>query len=235
MPGLLEDFDTISSTALTPEAKAVAFASLLDRVIVQVNHLFSWRWCWERLYGDAAWLVPASPSSCVPRDQITGEPLFSTLVYFTSFIHAHEVTGYNSVLCILFDLAYSICSDDSYLTKVDRSIPPDLQHTTRRSPLCLPSDPELSLHTAAAEHVRSVQYVLSEEKHIAASGLFLLLSLDLTYKALPINDPLTSWIRRICRQISTLSGFKVGSTFKPAQMMTKELQWSKFYPAGSDD
>ena len=234
MPGLLEDYDNISTGSLSPGTKSSALSSILDRVIAQINLLFNWRWWWERQNRDSPWLVPCSPSSLVPRDHLTRQPLFPTLIYFRHFNHVHEIARYNSTLTILFDLAHTICGDDSYLAKVDRSVPTDLQHTTHRSPLCLPSDPELSVYTAIGEHVRSIEYALSEEEFVATSGLFLLLGLNLTYKALPIDDPLTGWIRRICRQIGTLSGFNVGVKFKPAETVTKEMHWSRFYLAGSD-
>ncbi|KAL8828687.1 MAG: hypothetical protein Q9170_006490 [Blastenia crenularia] len=230
MPGLLEDYDSLTSATLSFGPKSAAMSSIFTRVVAQINLLFSWRWWWERQHRDAAWLLPCCPSSFIPRNPINNDHLFSTVIYYSSFLHAHEMTRYNSTLCILFDLAYTICGDQSYLTLIDRTVPIDLRNTTHRSPLCLPSDPELSQQTAAGEHLRSIEYALSEEAYIAASGLFLLLGLNLTYKALPVDDPLTGWIRKICRQIGTLSGFKVGVHFKPAERVTKEMQWARFYP-----
>ncbi|KAL9599065.1 MAG: hypothetical protein Q9219_004099 [cf. Caloplaca sp. 3 TL-2023] len=214
MPGLLEDYDNSCDARLSPGAKSIALTSVLKRVITQINHLFAWRWEWERQHQEAVRLVPCSPSSCVPRNPLTGEPLFPSLIYYSSFMQSHEMARYNSTLVVLFDLARDICGDDSYLLHLDRLIPVDLRRTSRRSPLCLPSDPEVSLLAAAEELVRSVEYALSEEAHIAASGLYLLLSLNSVYRALPVEQRhLRGWIRRVCRQIGTLSGFSIGVDF----------------------
>lgn len=138
---------------------------------------------------------------------------------------------YNSVLLVVLDLARAIYGDEGFLSDLDRSIPPDLLSVTHRSPLCLPSDPDLSLHTVAAEHVRSLEFSLRDASQVSLTGLFSLLNLNLTYKTLTPDHPLSGWIRDICGQIASMSGFHVGSRFKPSRTMNKELQWSRFYLA----
>ena len=113
---------------------------------------------------------------------------------------------YNSILTILLHLLQDICDDENaYLNLLDFSTPADLLSGTRRSPLCLPSDTELSARNAAAEHIRCAETVLDQES-LTASEPFHLLMLNLTYRALPAGDALRLWIRRMYRGSSCVRG-----------------------------
>ncbi|KAL8634303.1 MAG: hypothetical protein Q9228_008103, partial [Teloschistes exilis] len=158
-------------------------------------------------------------------------PLYPTLIYFSDYFRWNEIQRYNSLLLVILDLAQAMHGDEGFLPDLDRSVPADLISVTHRSPLCLPSDPELCLHTVAAEHMRSLEFSLRDISHVSVTGLFSLLNLNLTYKVLTPEHPLSGWIRDICGQIATMSGFHVGSRFKPSKTMNKELQWSRFYLA----
>ncbi|KAL8637555.1 MAG: hypothetical protein Q9228_005187 [Teloschistes exilis] len=231
LPGLLEDYDTLVASGSTVSGDAPAHGNLYLRVLALANTLFAWRWAWERQHAYEVWLVPSTNSRYVPRDADSGEPLYPTLIYFSDYFRWNEMQRYNSVLLVVLDLARAIHGDEGFLSDLDRSIPPDLLSVTHRSPLCLPSDPDLCLHTVAAEHVRSLEFSLRDASQVSLTGLFSLLNLNLTYKTLTPDHPLSGWIRDICGQIATLSGFHVGSKFKPSRTMNKELQWSRFYLA----
>lgn len=231
LPGLLEDYDTLVASGSTVSGDPPAYGNLYLRVLALANTLFAWRWAWERQHAYEVWLVPSTNSRYVPRDAGSGEPLYPTLIYFLDYFRWNEMQRYNSVLLVVLDLARAIHGDEGFLSDLDRSIPPDLLSVTHRSPLCLPSDPDLCLHTLAAEHVRSLEFSLRDASQVSLTGLFSLLNLNLTYKTLTPDHPLSGWIRDICGQIATLSGFHVGSKFKPSRTMNKELQWSRFYLA----
>ncbi|KAI4197900.1 MAG: hypothetical protein LQ350_005659 [Teloschistes chrysophthalmus] len=231
LPGLLEDFDTLVGSGSTNFGDPPAHRNLYLRVLALANTLFAWRWAWERQHAYHVWLVPSTNSRYVPRDADSGEPMYPTLIYFSDYFRWNEMQRYNSVLLVVLDLARAIYGDEGFLSDLDRSIPPDLLSVTHRSPLCLPSDPDLSLHTVAAEHVRSLEFSLRDASQVSLTGLFSLLNLNLTYKTLTPDHPLSGWIRDICGQIASMSGFHVGSRFKPSRTMNKELQWSRFYLA----
>ncbi|KAL8915675.1 MAG: hypothetical protein Q9172_006770 [Xanthocarpia lactea] len=189
IPGLLEDFDNLCTSDFTPKACFSAFCHVRDRSITLINTLFAWRWEWERQHGDQVWSVPRPQSSYGPYDS-TGNPIYSTSFEFSNFCRMGEIGRYNSMLVMLLDLLGDICGDDNaYMNLLDRRIPSDLLDRPDRSLLSLPSDPELCSRTAAAEHVRSVESVLLHDSHVSSTGLIVVSTLNITYKALPADDP----------------------------------------------
>ena len=150
-----------------------------------------------------------------------------------------EIGRYNSMLVILLNHLGDICGDDNaYMNLLDRRIPADLLDRPDRSPLSLPSDPELCTRTAAAEHVRSVERVLLYDSHISATGLILVSTLNLTYKALPADDPLRGWIQAMYRHCngSNGAGQKLPVEDKdPYAIVPQSSQWKRFcFPMGDD-
>ncbi|KAI4254427.1 MAG: hypothetical protein LQ352_003098 [Teloschistes flavicans] len=166
LPGLLEDYDTLLATRHTRSSDPSAYCDLYLRVLTLANILFAWRWAWERQNAYHVWLVPSTNSRYVPRDPNSGEPLYSTLIYFSDYYRWNEIQRYNSLLLLILDLAQAMHGNEGFLSDLDRSVPPDL-----------------------------------------------------------------IWIRDICGQIATMSGFHVGSRFIPSKTVNKELQWSRFYLA----
>ncbi|KAL8840050.1 MAG: hypothetical protein Q9176_004072 [Flavoplaca citrina] len=164
VPGLLEDFDNLCSSDVPPAATFSTLSHLQYRVVDLLNTLITWRWEWERQHSDQVWTMSLPPSSQIPRDANTDEPIYPTLFEFSSVLRMGEMCRYNGILAILLNLLRDICSDDAaYINLLDLSKPVDLLHRTHRSPLCLPSDPEFSPRNAAAEHIRSVEKALDQE------------------------------------------------------------------------
>ncbi|KAL8942200.1 MAG: hypothetical protein Q9211_001498 [Gyalolechia sp. 1 TL-2023] len=203
IPGLLEDFDNLCTLDLTPKACFSAFCHLRDRSITLINTLFAWRWEWERQHGDQVWSVPRPQLSHGPYDS-TGKPIYSTSFEFSNFSRMGEIGRYNCMLVILLGLLGDICDDDNaYMNLLDRRIPADLLDRPDRTPLSLPSDPELCSRTAAAEHVRSVENVIIHDSHISSTGLIVVSTLNVTYRALPADDPLRGWIQAISQHYNS--------------------------------
>ncbi|KAL8819986.1 MAG: hypothetical protein Q9223_001691 [Gallowayella weberi] len=217
LPGLLEDFDNLCSSNVSPKVWFQKHELLKHRTIELINLHFTWRWEWERQSTDQVWAIPCPPTSHVPRDECTGEPLYPTLFRFSKFVNTAEICRYNGALATLFHLAHDIWGDNSYLNLLDRFMPPDMVHPVRRSPLYLPSDPGLGLRTVAAEHIRSIEIALSHETHLSSRGLILLLSLSQTYRVLSAGDPLKDWIRRMCGRSEKVGGPKTGREWKLEQ------------------
>ncbi|KAL9033581.1 MAG: hypothetical protein Q9180_005871 [Flavoplaca navasiana] len=207
VPGLLEDFDKLCSSDVPPAATFSTLSHLQNRIVDLLNSLITWRWEWERQHSDQVWAIPLPPSSQIPRDATTDEPIYPTLFEFSSVVRMGEMCRYNGILAILLILLRHICSDDTaYINLLDLSTPVDLLHRTHRSPLCLPSDSDFSPRNAAAEHIRSVEKALDQEIHVSSTGLIIVLMLNLTYKALPAGDTLRSWIKRIYLHSSSAQG-----------------------------
>lgn len=138
------------------------------------------------------------PSSQVPRNNLTGEAIFSTLFEYSGVVRTGEICRYKSILSVHLNLLSDICGDEtSYIQLLDLTTPIDILNRIHRSPLCLPSDPELSTNNAAAEHIRCVEKVLNQEFHVSSTGLILVLTLNLTYKTIPAESPLKLWTQRI--------------------------------------
>ncbi|KAL8904573.1 MAG: hypothetical protein Q9171_007006 [Xanthocarpia ochracea] len=231
MPGLLEDFDNLYSSDFTPKACFSAFCLVRDRSITLIDNLFAWRWEWERQHGDQVWSVPRPQSCYCPHDS-TGNPIYSTNFEFSNFNRMGEISRYNSMLVVLLNILGDICGDDNaYIDLLDRRIPADLLDRPDRSPLSLPSDPELCSRTAAAEHVRSVESVLIHDSHISSTGLILVSTLNMTYKALPAEDPLTGWIQAIYEHSSCSNGAgqKLGANEPFAVVPPKPSPWKRNY------
>ncbi|KAL9626542.1 MAG: hypothetical protein Q9204_007221 [Flavoplaca sp. TL-2023a] len=207
VPGLLEDFDNLCSSDVPPAATFSTLSHLQNRIVDLLNTLITWRWEWERQHSDQVWTMSLPPSSQIPRDATTDEPIYPTLFEFSSVVRMGEMCRYNGILAILLNLLRDICSDETaYINLLDLSTPADLLHHTHRSPLCLPSDPDFSPRNAAAEHIRSVEKALEQEVHVSSTGLIIVLMLNLTYKALPAGDTLRSWIKRIYLHSSSAHG-----------------------------
>lgn len=160
-----------------------------------------------------------------------------------------EIGRYNGILCILLNLLRDICGDDddAHLNLLDRRTPTDLLYRAHRSPLCLPSDSELSPRNAGAEHIRSVEKALDKETHVSSTGLIVVLMLNLTYMALPAGDPLRFWIQRIYWNSSITGGSKLlaqDSTsgtkllvqdVEPEGKLPQPLHWKGWYLPLSGD
>lgn len=229
MPGLLEDFDNLCSSDSPPGICFSTLSLLRARAIDLINSLFHWRWDWERQNAQQVWLVPCTIASCSPLDTVTNEPIHATLFQFSTFAGIAHICSYNGTLTSLLNLAHDIWGDDSYLTLLDRSTPIDLLRSTRRSPLCLPSDPELSLQTAAAEQIRTIELPLSQESHVSSRALILLSSLRETYRVLPMDDPLRHWIRRICSRSGKADGVRAGETYEVLPMDDPVGDWVRLF------
>ncbi|KAL8803969.1 MAG: hypothetical protein Q9182_002841 [Xanthomendoza sp. 2 TL-2023] len=224
LPGLLEDFDSLCSSNASPKVCFEKLGLLKHRTIGLINLHLTWRWEWERRYGDQVWAVPCPPTSHVPRDEFTGDPLYPTLFRFSMYNHSAVIGRYNSTLATVFHLAHDIWGDHSYLNLLDRSIRPDMMHRARRSPLCLPSDPGFGLRTAAAEHIRSIEMALSQEINLSSGGLILLTSVSNTYKLLSVGDPLRDWIRRMCGRSE-----KVGEAEMMRDWKLEPGHWKRYF------
>ncbi|KAI4093261.1 MAG: hypothetical protein LQ339_007739 [Xanthoria mediterranea] len=237
VPGLLEDFDQICCSESTPSATFTALNHLRDRTIELINSLFAWRWEWERQHADQVWEVLRPPSSQVPHDKATGSALYPTLFEFPDIVRLGEISRYNGILCILLNLLDDVCgNDDASMQLLDRFTPTDMLHRAHRSPLCLPSDAELSSRNAAAEHIRCVEKPISQDSHISSTGLMLVLGLNLIYKTLPPEDPLRLWIQRIYCNISSAAGAKeMIKDDKRRDKVPHPMHWKRFYLPPSED
>lgn len=152
---------------MPPAATFATLSHLQNRTVDLLNSLIIWRWEWERQLSDQVWIIPLIPTSQIPRDATTYEPLYPTLFEFSSVVRLGEISRYYGILAILLNLLRDICSDDpAYTNLLDLSTPADLLDRTHRSPLCLPSDPGFSSRNAAAEHIRSVEKALDQETHV---------------------------------------------------------------------
>ncbi|KAL8849419.1 MAG: hypothetical protein Q9221_005591 [Calogaya cf. arnoldii] len=240
VPGLLEDYDNLCSSEAPPSITFARHHNLRNRTIELLNSLFAWRWQWERQNADQVWEIPSPATSQVPFDEATRKPSYSTHFEYPDSIRRGEMGRYNGILCILLGLLRDICdvdnnSNDS-IHLLDRSIPVDLLYRSHRSPLCLPSDPELSYRNAAAEHIRSVEAALTQESHVSSTGLIFVLGLNMTYKALSAEDVLRQWIQRIYWQSSSAGGTRdmIKDVEPEAKISGCPLIWKRFYLPPSD-
>ncbi|KAL9047219.1 MAG: hypothetical protein Q9214_000157 [Letrouitia sp. 1 TL-2023] len=200
-------------------------------MVTLVQAVLGWRWEWESTYGGSAYLVPCDSSSCIPRSSDTGEPLFPTHIYYDDGMSASTLARYNSTLALLLDVAQSIAGDNSFFSRLNREPPPDMPRPIRPSVLHLPTD-YLSPYQAAQEVVRSVQYTLSSDTSISGSALWLIFSLNLTWKALPPDSELSEWIRKMSKQAAILGGFKIGNKFTSAmtgEKVTSSERWQRLW------
>ncbi|KAI4246931.1 MAG: hypothetical protein L6R42_009747 [Xanthoria sp. 1 TBL-2021] len=239
VPGLLEDFDNLCCSEAAPSVTYSTLNHLRDQTIGLINSLFAWRWEWERQHADQVWEIPCPLTSQVPTDKTTGKTIYSTRFEFSNYLRLGEIGRYNGILCILLNLLRDICGDDdddAPINLLDRRTPTDLLYRAHRSPLCLPSDPELSPRNAGAEHIRSVEKALDKEMHVSSTGLILVMMLNLTYKALPAGDPLRLWIQRIYWNINSASGTKMRiKDVEPEGKSPHPLHWKRLYLPPSGD
>lgn len=228
---VLADLNDIRSSNFSASQQRLALFPLLEKMVTLVQAVLDWRWDWESTYGSSAYLVPCDSSSCIPRDSDTREPLFPTLIYYNDTVLASTLARYNSTLAILLDVAQSVAGDNSFFTRLNREPPPDMPRPIRPSVLHLPTD-YLSPYQAAQEVVRSVQYILSSETNISGPALWLIFSLNLTWKALPPDSELSEWIRKMTKQAAILGGFKIGNKFTSAmtgEKVTSSERWQRLW------
>lgn len=233
--GVLADLNDIRSSNISAGQQHLALSPLLEKMVTLIQAILDWRWEWESTYGSSAYLVPCDSSSCIPRNSDTGEPLFPTHIYYDDIVSASMLARYSSTLALLLDVAQSIAGDNPFFSRLNREPPPDMPRPIRPSVLHLPTD-YLSPYQAAQEVVRSVQYTLSSETNISGPALWLIFSLNLTWKALPPDSELSEWIRKMTKQAAILGGFKIGNKFTSAmtgEKVTSSERWQRMWAGAS--
>lgn len=199
LPSIVADADIHPSARNSPK-------DLGSRVLDLLQRLFEWRWAWERVYGGCAYEMVTDPSSSLTLDE-NGGPLFPTILYYTNPILASCIAFYNAGLIFLSKIAKQQFGEYWWIF-VDTGQPSDLARPAQKSVLLLPPDLR-SAEDATQELCRSIEFHLSREETIASDAFRLVTPLALACNAIPKQSREAKWLRRICDQMSEMTGFQI--------------------------
>lgn len=113
IPGLLEKKNRLSrGLAVDPDALR---RSITRQILRLYTKLLQVRWLWEVSNPSCCWEIPASekrPGLVLPIENTAGQPLFESLLVFSSFQRAIETNLYNCCMVFLCDMAFQLGSLD---------------------------------------------------------------------------------------------------------------------------
>jgi hypothetical protein len=175
---------------------------LRSKIIQILDGLFDWRWKWERVHGGNTCEVITDANLRLNLDE-NGQPLFSTVVYFSDQLLASDIAHYDGALAYVLRIAQAVLGDNwsSYVNVGGPSNP-----TEATSILLLPPDVR-SAADAMQELFRLVEFHFSAEPAISGDAFRLLFPLSLVGKGLPRDSDEGRRIRRIRSEIADISGF----------------------------
>lgn len=193
IPGFLEDQARLEQVQ-SPELKG----DLIRRIEFQVEKTYHWRWRWEASNTNTVW--EADPE-ILPTEYLSTHfrPIRSVLV-FSSFSQATELSLYNAILLCLLGLLWTLKPPD------DRTPSPPTMPAT---PLLLPGDVE-SLTQPAVEICRAFEYQLMHVKNSRDSALFWLFPLGLASRVLEDDTDMMLWIKTMLETSQVTRGYGTG-------------------------
>jgi hypothetical protein len=206
VPGLLQDQKTAQLDCDSRMRQV-----LVHQVLRQLDVLFRWRWTWESNHPSAA----TEEARAQNGTEATLCPAQAkSLLEFSSFTMAVEISLYNAVLlCLLGLLYYELTVEQAQVeidkVAVDAQVP---KNGRAAATLVLPLPGLISMHAAAVEVVRSFEYQLA---HIGQDEgtptLFWLFPLGLASKVLRRDLGATLWIQQMLDTSEITRGYGRGN------------------------
>ena len=170
-------------------------ANLVGRCRDGLDKLSAWDSCWKADYGICRWEVDIRHSTYVATE--TGEPLFSSIFFFTDVWRAYEFCMYSAIRILLLRFYDSACriprlKDMSFavVTKMDAA---EIQD---------------NIITSAVDICRSIDYFL--HKHGQVGALLFMFSAQIALFPLGQTSGLGQWLAQVLRKIGESDGLEIG-------------------------
>ena len=165
LPGLLQDWDRVSTFSFDSGDNPVDW--LLKRLLSTLRRLFLWRWWWEELYPDVAFLINVEPAAHLELLGVKKEHLQRS-ISFTDFSRAYELVLYDSALVIALNLAEHWL-DEQKLSDILTDLAQVEPNVVSSQPLLIPGQVKKPKQVVE-ETYRCVSYFL--QRGHARSGAF---------------------------------------------------------------
>ncbi|KAL3419045.1 C6 finger domain-containing protein [Phlyctema vagabunda] len=189
VPGLYEDYDTLSASDMSPEAYRVGHEKLKANIYHHLELLSDWRAQWEHRY----------PQTCHERAPHFPQSPFTTVISFQDLEAANGLMLYNALYIILSNLQLRLLGREHDWR----------YHTGTRMKASNPVLNPLgaSLHEAAVEICRSVEYYFSPP-YESVGAFFMTFPLKVAYNQLPVGDPGGRWLKGLMVTLAAKSGMR---------------------------
>lgn len=201
----MQDASDLQNPTLSPDQLLPLYQSLSRNIEAHLAELYAWRMSWEQ----------ANPHACheVPNLSPQQNPLFPSILHFSDLSAANEITFYNSILLLLYQLGFQIIGPSSFNPNSPSLLPksgtlPDQPPILSSNPLCLPGHAP-SAQAIATEICRSAEYHLLEEQG-NAGAFFLLFPLRLAYQTFEDGAREKIWLEGLMTRVAELSGWEIG-------------------------
>lgn len=170
VPGFLED-----DTRLDREFEFGLHEDLVQRLKLQLEQLFKWRWRWEGVNQHAAWEEESDRKASVGRK-----------ILFQNLPQAVEIMTYNSVLIWILGLLWKLDPLNTHYTVLNAAGTSKDASTCRYNtlgPLNLPGE-AVQLREIAVEICMAFDFQVRNIKNHAVSSLFFLMPIGLAWSVL---------------------------------------------------
>lgn len=204
LPGLMEDAIALKRPILSPDHFFYQLQTLSSKLEAHLGELYTWRLDWELANPDACYEV-ANPSKSEVQD-----PLFPTILYFTTLTAANEITTYNAILLLILKLGYDAIGS-SFMTSAlsIASAPLTIsQPVVSSNPLYLPGNAP-NPQAIATEICRSAEYHLLDDQR-SGGAFFLLFPLRIAYQAFEEGAREKQWLEALMQRVADCSGWEIG-------------------------
>jgi hypothetical protein len=157
VPGIGEDLNARNRADDDKEIRKALHDKSRAKVKQALTQLTSWRWQWEKDNPHSVSEKPVDPATSLTVDD-DGNPLFETILWYSTIMQATEIMLYNCYLMLL--LYYALILEDTTIMKeVLASMPqPTMQPNNA---LMLPTA-DMQIRDGTHEICRSMEYCLRE-------------------------------------------------------------------------
>ncbi|KAF2098391.1 hypothetical protein NA57DRAFT_57545 [Rhizodiscina lignyota] len=205
VPGMLEDDGRLSQ-----QPDPGPHVALVERVKRQLKRAFRWRWHWQELYSATVYEKPASPA---PADPSAKSRMFESILQFTEFERATEISLYNAVQMWLIGLLWKIAPSNAPAIIMAAAQPPSTHKDSSAYPyfssLSLPGM-SVALRDPAIEICRVFEFQCANVQHSKDPALFYMLPIGLAYSVLEHQPRFRDWLVSMLDQSPITSKYVIG-------------------------